>query len=185
MSVKNRQQASVRNSIVRLLKYSKFIAMVSLATPRAWGGDSDGVGVDEKVEIREVTNPIDSNSLSGSNLDGQNSSVSFACDRFGNANAAGSFSEGSFIKIPKNRLLDGVSAATISLWLKVSDSSLTNPRLVLGSGDGRNGLDPFALAVRRPTAQWENRIFGDPRQGIFIGRTAPNDPAESSPLPIE
>lgn len=66
------------------------------------------------------------NDDSGHGNNGTVNGATLTADRFGNANAAYSFNGTSnFIEVPDNNLLDLSNNFTISLWMKISDYSVT------------------------------------------------------------
>lgn len=66
------------------------------------------------------------NDQSGNGHNGTVTGATLTADRFGNANSAYSFNGTSnFIEVPDNNLLDLSNNFTISLWMKISDYSVT------------------------------------------------------------
>jgi hypothetical protein len=70
--------------------------------------------------------------------------LSYTTDRFGNANSALQFRKNGYVQINNSTLLNGATSGAITGWFN-NQLGPNETGFVIGAGDARAGLDPFAL----------------------------------------
>ena len=110
---------------------------------------------------------FDGNALdsSGNGNNGTINGLSWTADRFGNADSALRFDKNGYVQINNNLLLNGATSGAITGWF-INRLGTNEGGFVIGAGDSRAGLDPFALG-----------FTGDKTGSIFTQTTrGPNAP---------